>query len=156
MREYEGKLIGTGMRFGLVVSRWNDLVTRRLLEGAVGALRAHGVEEEALEVAWVPGSFELPLLARQMARSGRYEAVIALGCLIRGATDHYSLIAAAVTHALQHTMLQSDIPIAFGVLTTDTLEQALERAGTKAGNKGAEAALAALEVANLMKAYRGG
>lgn len=108
--------------------------------------------EEALEVAWVPGSFELPLLARQMARSGRYEAVIALGCLIRGATDHYSLIAAAVTHALQHTMLQSDIPIAFGVLTTDTLE----RAGTKAGNKGAEAALAALGVANLMKAYRGG
>ncbi|WP_018465090.1 6,7-dimethyl-8-ribityllumazine synthase [Calidithermus timidus] len=154
MRVNEGKLIGTGMRFGIVVARWNDLITRRLLDGAVGALKAHDVAEEDLEVAWVPGSFEVPLLAREMARSGRFDAVIALGCLIRGATDHYALIAASVTSAIQQAMLETGVPIAFGVLTTDTIEQAVERAGTKAGNKGAEAALAALELANLMKLYR--
>lgn len=154
MRVNEGKLIGTGMRFGIVVARWNDLITRRLLDGAVGALKAHDVAEESLEVAWVPGSFEVPLVAREMARSGRFDAVVALGCLIRGATDHYALIAANVTGAIQQAMLETGVPIAFGVLTTDTIEQAIERAGTKAGNKGAEAALAALELANLMKLYR--
>lgn len=154
MRVNEGRLIGTGMRFGIVVARWNDLITRRLLDGAVGALKAHDVAEEALEVAWVPGSFEVPLMAREMARSGRFDAVVALGCLIRGATDHYALIAANVTSAIQQAMLETGVPIAFGVLTTDTIEQAIERAGTKAGNKGAEAALAALELANLMKLYR--
>ncbi|RIH86142.1 6,7-dimethyl-8-ribityllumazine synthase [Calidithermus roseus] len=154
MRVNEGRLIGTGMRFGIVVARWNDLITRRLLDGAVGALKAHDAAEEALEVAWVPGSFEVPLMAREMARSGRFDAVVALGCLIRGATDHYALIAANVTSAIQQAMLETGVPIAFGVLTTDTIEQAIERAGTKAGNKGAEAALAALELANLMKLYR--
>ncbi|RDI94937.1 6,7-dimethyl-8-ribityllumazine synthase [Meiothermus sp. QL-1] len=151
LKTHRANLIGTGLRFALVVSRWNHLVTERLLHGAVEALVAHGVAEDDLEAAWVPGSFELPLAARRMAQSARFDAVVALGCLIRGATDHYHFIAGSVTSALQHAMLETGVPIAFGVLTTDTLEQALERAGSKAGNKGAEAALAALEMAQLLK-----
>lgn len=155
MKTIEGKLVGTSLRFGIVVARWNDLITRRLLDGAVGTLVAHDVHENAIDIAWVPGSFELPLAARRMARSGRYDALIAIGCLIRGSTDHYSLIASSVTSALQQAMLETDVPVAFGVLTTDTIEQAIERAGTKAGNKGAEAALAALELANVLRALDG-
>jgi len=149
--EIQGTLNAAGMRFGIVVARFNELVTRSLLAGARDALLRHGAEATAIDVVWVPGSFEIPVIARQMARSGRYHAVICLGALIRGATPHFRVLAAAVTSAIQSVATETGVPCVFGVLTADTLEQALERAGSKAGNKGSDAAVAAIEVASVAK-----
>jgi 6,7-dimethyl-8-ribityllumazine synthase len=150
-RVLEGHLNATGLSFGLVVSRFNNFITERLLEGAIDALVRHGADPDALVVYRVPGAFELPFIARRVARSGRHQAVVALGAVIRGSTPHFDVIAAEVTKGLAQVGLESDLPVAFGVLTCDTLEQAIERAGTKAGNKGAEAALTALELASLVE-----
>jgi 6,7-dimethyl-8-ribityllumazine synthase len=151
MTVYEGTLIGTGLRIAIAVSRWNDLITTRLLAGAEDGLRRHGVAADAVDVVWVPGSFELPLVCRKLAESGRYDAVIALGAVIRGATSHYDHVAGAATSGIAAVAQQSGIPVIFGVVTTENIEQALERAGTKAGNKGYDAALAAIEMATLLR-----
>ncbi len=147
----EGALVAKGLSFGIVVSRFNDFFSRKLLDGAMDCLARHGADEKAITVAWVPGGFEIPLVARRMAASGKYDAVIALGALIRGNTPHFEYIAAEVAKGLAATAMETDRPVVFGVITTDTLEQAIERSGTKAGNKGFDAALAALEMANLYK-----
>lgn len=151
MTTIEGSLIGHGLRFALVASRTNQVVTQRLVEGAVDALRRHGVAEADVTVAWAPGSFELPLVARRLARSGRYDAVVCLGAVIRGDTPHWEYISAQVARGTAKAALEADLPVTFGVITCETLEQALDRAGGKGGNKGAEAALAALELANLLR-----
>jgi 6,7-dimethyl-8-ribityllumazine synthase len=147
---YEGTLVATGLRFGIVVSRFNEFITSKLLEGALDALRRHGANENNIEVAWVPGAFEIPLVADRMAASGKYDAVIALGCVIRGATRHYDYVCNEVSKGVAAASLRHQLPVMFGVLTTDTIEQAVERAGTKAGNKGWEAAVGAIEMASLM------
>lgn len=152
---YSGQLVGTGLRIGIVVSRFNDFITSQLLNGAQDALVRHGVNPDQIDVAWVPGAFEIPLVAQRLARTGRYDAVVALGAVIRGATPHFDYVAAEATKGTAQAALQTGVPIAFGILTTDTLEQAIERAGTKAGNKGAEAALSAVEMANLLRAIEG-
>jgi 6,7-dimethyl-8-ribityllumazine synthase len=152
MTTFEGTLMGTGLRFAIVVSRWNELITTRLLEGARDGLRRHGVAEDGVDVAWVPGSFELPLVCRRLAETGRYDAVIALGAVIRGATSHYDHVAGAATSGVAQAGLQTGVPCIFGVITTETVEQAIERAGTKVGNKGFEAATAAIEMASLLRA----
>jgi len=151
-KRYEGKLLGEGLRFGLVVSRFNEFITTKLLEGAQDALLRHGVREEDIDIAWTPGSFEIPVIAKKMAESGRYAAIICLGTVIRGGTPHFEYIAAEVSKGIARVMLDSGLPVIFGVITADTLEQAIERAGTKAGNKGGEAALACLEMVNLYAA----
>ncbi len=151
MKTLEGKLIAKGLKFGIVVSRFNSFISDRLLEGTMDALRRSGAEEEDCEVVRVPGSFEIPLVAKRMAKSDRYDAIICLGCVIRGATPHYAYIATEVTKGIASLSLETEIPIALGVLTTDTIEQAIERAGTKVGNKGFNAAMSAIEMANLMK-----
>jgi 6,7-dimethyl-8-ribityllumazine synthase len=150
MIEHHGNLTGSGHRIGLVVSRFNDLVTRRLLEGARDCLVRHGVEDDAIEVAWVPGAWEIPAALRRLAESGRFGAVVGLGAVIRGATPHFDYVCSGVASGVAAVGAETGVPAIFGVLTTDTLEQAMERAGAKAGNKGWEAALAALEMANLM------
>jgi 6,7-dimethyl-8-ribityllumazine synthase len=147
----EGKLIAKGLKFGMVLSRFNNFIAERLLEGALDALKRSGAEEEDCTVARVPGAFEIPLVAKKMAKSGRYDAIICLGCVIRGATPHFEYIATEVTKGIAHLSLENEIPISFGVLITDTIEQAIERAGTKVGNKGFDAAMSAIEMANLMK-----
>lgn len=147
----EGKLIAKGLKFGIVLSRFNNFIAERLLEGALDALKRSGAEEEDCAVARVPGAFEIPLAAKKMAKSGRYDAIICLGCVIRGATPHFEYIATEVTKGIAHLSLENEIPISFGVLITDTIEQAIERAGTKVGNKGFDAAMSAIEMANLMK-----
>lgn len=146
-----GNLVGTGLRVGLVCSRWNDFIGSRLLEGAKDVLMRHGIAEEDIDVAMVPGSFELPLTAQKMSQSGRYDAVVCLGVIIRGATPHFEYIASIAARGIANASLNTGVPVTFGVITSDTLEQAIERAGSKAGNKGAEAALAAIEMANLMR-----
>jgi 6,7-dimethyl-8-ribityllumazine synthase len=151
VKTFEGKLTAKGLKFGLVVSRFNSFISDRLLEGAMDALRRSGAEEEDCVVVRVPGAFEIPLAAKKMAKSGRFDAVICLGCVIRGATPHYAYIAAEVTKGIAILSLETEIPVALGVLTTDTIEQAIERAGTKVGNKGFDAALSAIEMANLFK-----
>ena len=152
-RVYEGNLIGQGLKIGIVAARFNEFITTKLIEGALDALRRHGVEEGNVELAWVPGSFEIPFAAKRMAESGRYEAVITLGAVIRGATAHFDFVANEVAKGVASVGLSSGVPVIFGVLTTDTIEQAIERAGTKAGNKGFEAAVSAIEMANLNKAF---
>lgn len=149
----EGKLIGTGLRVGIVVARFNDFITTRLLGGAEDALNRHGVSEEDITVAWVPGAFEIPIVAKKLVDSGKYDAVIALGTVIRGATPHFDYVNSEVSKGVASTALQSGIPVIFGVLTTDTIEQAIERAGTKAGNKGWDSAVSAIEMANLFKQF---
>jgi 6,7-dimethyl-8-ribityllumazine synthase len=151
VKTFEGKLLAKGIKFGIVVSRFNSFISDRLLEGAMDALRRSGAEEEDCSVVRVPGSFEIPLAAKKMVKSGRYDAIICLGCVIRGATPHYAYIAAEVTKGIASVGLESEIPVAFGVLTTDTIEQAIERAGTKVGNKGFDAAMSAIEMANLFR-----
>lgn len=151
----EGNLIGTGLRFGIVVSRFNGLITKSLLEGALGALKAHGVEEEEVDVAWVPGAFEIPLITQKMAATGRVDAMIALGAVIRGATPHFDYVAGEAAKGVAAVSLKSGIPVIFGVLTTNTIEEAVERAGTKAGNKGWEAAVSAIEMAKLCRVIEG-
>jgi 6,7-dimethyl-8-ribityllumazine synthase len=150
----EGVLNAKGFRFGLVVSRFNNFITERLLEGALDALMRHGGKDENIEIVRVPGSFEIPLLAKQMASSGRFDAVICLGALIRGGTIHFDVLSAEVTKGVAQVGLETGVPITFGVITTDTLEQAIERAGTKMGNKGWEAAESAIELVNLLKAIK--
>ncbi|PLR78398.1 6,7-dimethyl-8-ribityllumazine synthase [Bacillus sp. V3-13] len=147
----EGNLIGTGLRMAIVVSRFNEFITSKLLSGAEDALYRHGVQEEDVTVAWVPGAFEIPLMAKKLAESGKYDAVITLGTVIRGATPHFEYVSGETAKGVANSSLQTGVPIIFGVLTTDTIEQAIERAGTKAGNKGWEAATGAIEMANLYK-----
>jgi len=148
---FEGVLLGKGLKFGVVVSRFNEFITKKLLEGAQDALLRHGVNQEDIEIAWVPGTFEIPLIAKKLAETKRYDAVICLGAVIRGATPHHEYIAAEVTKGIAKVGLDTGLPVIYGVITTDTLEQAIERAGTKAGNKGFEAAVSAIELANLLK-----
>ena len=148
---YEGVLLGKGLKFALVVSRFNEFITGKLLEGAQDALLRHGVGEEDIEGAWVPGSFEIPLAAKKLAQTRKYDAVICLGAVIRGGTPHHEYIAAEVTKGIAKVSLDTDLPVVYGVITTDNLEQAIERAGTKVGNKGFDAAVEAIEMANLLR-----
>lgn len=152
-RVHEGGLHAGGKRFGIVVSRFNALVSKQLLEGARDCLTRHGCDPVNVDVAWVPGAFEIPLIARKMAISGRYDAVICLGAVIRGSTPHFDYVAGEVSRGIASAGLESGVPCLFGVLTTDTVEQAIERAGAKAGNKGWEAAISALEMANLLASW---
>lgn len=148
---FEGDLVGRGLRFGVVVSRFNEFISSRLLGGAKDALLRHGVSEDAVDVAWVPGSFEIPLVAKRMAQSGEYSAVICLGAVIRGATPHFDYVASEVSKGVANVGLDTGVPVIFGVITADNLEQAIERAGTKSGNKGFDAATSAIEMANLLR-----
>lgn len=150
-KNFEGMLLGEGLKFGLVLSRFNDFITKKLLEGAQDALLRHGVSEENIEIAWVPGTFEIPLVAKKLAETRRFNAVICLGAVVRGATPHFEYIAAEVTKGIANVGLDTGLPVIFGVITADTLEQAIERAGTKEGNHGFKAAMAAIEMANLFK-----
>lgn len=150
-RTFEGKLVGTDLKIGIVVARFNDFITSKLLDGAVGTLQRHGVHEENIDVAWVPGAFEIPLVAQKMAMNNNYDAVITLGTVIRGSTPHFDYVCSEAAKGVSNASSQSGKPVIFGVLTTETIEQAIERAGTKAGNKGADAAAAAIETANVVK-----
>jgi len=150
-RTYEGQLNAQGVRFGIVVSRFNEFITRKMLDGALDALRRHGAGEEMIEIAWVPGAFEIPLIAKHMAQSGNYDAVVCLGAVIRGSTPHFDYIAAEVTKGIAQAGMSTGVPVIYGVITTDTIEQAIERAGTKAGNKGYDAAESAIEMVNLLR-----
>jgi 6,7-dimethyl-8-ribityllumazine synthase len=152
MAVYEGNLIGSGLKVAIVVSRFNELLSSRLLGGAKDALQRHDVAEKDVDVAWVPGAFEIPLVAKKLAASGKYDAVVALGIVIRGATPHFEYVASEVSKGIASASLDTGVPIAFGIVTADSIEQAVERAGTKQGNKGWDAASAAIEMANLLKA----
>jgi 6,7-dimethyl-8-ribityllumazine synthase len=151
MTQFEGRLGGEGLRFALVVGRFNELISTRLYEGALDCLRRHDVADDDVDTAWVPGAFEMPLVAGKLAAAGRYDAVICLGAVIRGGTPHFDYVAAEAAKGIAKVSLDSGVPVVFGVLTTDTIEQAVERAGTKAGNKGWAAAVTALEMANLLR-----
>ena len=151
MKTFEGKLVADGIRLGIVCARFNEFIVSKLLSGCQDGLLRHGVRDEDIEVAWVPGAFEIPLIASKMARSGRYDAVIALGAVIRGSTSHYDYVCAEVSKGIASVSLQTGVPVMFGVLTTDTIEQAIERAGTKAGNKGSDCAQGAIEMVNLLR-----
>lgn len=151
MTTYEGHLVGTGLKVGIVVARFNELLSSRLLSGAQDALVRHGVSAGDVDVAWVPGAFEIPLVAGKLAASGRYDAIVALGVVIRGGTPHFEYVSAEVSKGVAKVSLDTGVPVMFGVITADTIDQAVERAGTKAGNKGWEAAEAAIEMANLTK-----
>ncbi len=148
---FEGMLLGDGLKIGVVASRFNEFITRKLLDGAQDALLRHGVAADNIDVAWVPGSFEIPLVAQKLALSKKYDAVVCVGAVVRGATPHFEYIAAEVTKGIARASLETGVPISYGVITTDTLEQAIERAGTKVGNKGFDAATNAIEMANLLK-----
>lgn len=148
---YEGNLMAAGLKFGIVVSRFNDFISGRLLDGALDALMRHGASQDNIEVAWVPGSFEVPLVAQKLAMSKRFNAIICLAVVIRGATPHFDMVASQITRSLGNISVKTDVPVIFGVITADTIEQAIERAGTKSGNKGFDAAVSAIEMANLSK-----
>ena len=150
-KHFEGVLLGEGLKFGLVVSRFNEFITKKLLEGAQDALLRHGVNQENIEIAWVPGSFEIPLIAKKLAQTKRYDAVICLSAVVHGGTSHFEYIAAEVSKGIAKVSLETGLPVIYGVITADTLEQAIERAGTKMGNKGFDAAVTAIEMANLLK-----
>ena len=152
MKTYEGSLIAGKMKVGIVAARFNEFITSKLLGGALDGLSRHGVEGDDIDLAWVPGAFEIPLIASKMAKSGKYDAVICLGAVIRGSTSHYDYVCAEVSKGIATVSLNSDVPVMFGVLTTDTIEQAIERAGAKAGNKGYDCALGAVEMVNLIRA----
>ncbi|MCS7192365.1 MAG: 6,7-dimethyl-8-ribityllumazine synthase [Armatimonadetes bacterium] len=147
----EGQITAKDLKFAIVISRYNSLVTQRLLDGALDALRRHGVNENSIVIAWTPGSFEIPLVAQKFAKSGKFDAVICLGCIIRGETPHFEYVANETAKGIAQVMLDTEVPIAFGIVTADNLEQALERAGAKAGNRGFDAAMTAMEMANLLK-----
>ena len=149
-KTFEGMLLGEGLKIGIVVSRFNDFITNKLLEGSLDAMLRHGVNEEDIEVTWVPGAFEIPLAAQRLAGTKKYDAVICLGAVIRGATPHFEYVAGEVTKGIAQVGLNTGLPIIYGVVTADTLEQAIERAGTKQGNEGSKAALTAIEMANLL------
>jgi 6,7-dimethyl-8-ribityllumazine synthase len=150
-KTYQGTLLAQGLKFALVVSRFNEFISSRLLDGAVDALLRHGAKEEDIEIAWAPGSFEVPLIAQKMAESKKYSAVICLGAIIRGGTPHFDYIAAEASKGVAKVSLDTGVPVIFGIITADTLEQAIERAGTKEGNMGARAAVSGIEMANLIK-----
>lgn len=153
MKVFEGKLIAQGLKVGIIVGRFNEFIGGKLLSGAIDGLIRHGVEENNIEVSWVPGAFEIPLVAKKMAKSQKYDAVICLGAVIKGATPHFDYVSSEVTKGVASVSLETEVPVIFGVLTTDTIEQAIERAGTKAGNKGYDAAITAIEMANLLKEF---
>ena len=151
MNIFEGKLISESAKIGIVVARFNEFITSKLLGGALDTLKRHGIKDESIDVAWVPGAFEIPLIASKMAKSGKYDAVICLGAIIRGSTSHYDLVCNEAAKGIAQVSLQSDIPVMFGVITTENIEQAIERAGSKAGNKGSECAEGAIEMINLIR-----
>lgn len=151
---FEGDMMAGGLSIAIVASRWNEFLTKELLAGALDALRRHGADESKITVAWVPGSFEIPVAVQALAKTGKYDGIVALGAVIRGATSHYDHIAGAVTSGLSRIALDTGLPIAFGVLTVESIEQGIERSGSKAGNKGAEAALVAVEMANLLRQFK--
>ena len=151
MNVLEGKLVAKGMKVGIVAARFNEFIVSKLLSGALDGLRRHDVKEDDISVAWVPGAFEIPVAAQKMAGSGKYDAVICLGTVIRGSTSHYDYVCNEVSKGIAHVSMESQIPVLFGVLTTENIEQAIERAGTKAGNKGYDCALSAIEMVNLLK-----
>lgn len=150
-KKQEGDLVVRGSRFGIVITRWNSFVVENLLEGALDTLKRHGADENDIEVVYVPGAFEIPLVVKKMAASKKYDAIITLGAVIRGGTPHFEYVAGECVKGMASAMMQHEVPVAFGVLTVDTIEQAIERAGTKAGNKGEEAALSAIEMVNLLR-----
>ncbi|AFS79593.1 6,7-dimethyl-8-ribityllumazine synthase RibH [Gottschalkia acidurici 9a] len=151
MKIYEGNLVSEGLRFGIVIGRFNEFIGSKLLSGALDGFKRHGVHEDDIDIAWVPGAFEIPLIAKKMAKSKKYDGVICLGAVIRGSTPHFDYVSSEVSKGIASVSLDTEIPVVFGVLTTDTIEQAIERAGTKAGNKGYEASITAIEMANLLK-----
>jgi 6,7-dimethyl-8-ribityllumazine synthase len=151
MKTFEGKLIAEGLRFGIIVGRFNEFIGGKLLSGALDAISRHGGSDNDVDLAWVPGAFEIPIVAKKMAKSGKYDAIICLGAVIRGATPHFDLVAGEVTKGIALVGLETGLPVVFGILTTDSIEQAIERAGTKGGNKGFDAAVTAIEMANLLK-----
>ena len=151
MNIFEGNIVAKDVKIGIVAARFNQFITSKLLSGAVDGLTRHDVKEEQIDVAWVPGAFEIPLIAQKMAQSGKYDAVICLGAVIRGATTHYDYVCAEVSKGIAQISLQTGVPVMFGVLTTDTIEQAIERAGSKAGNKGFDCAAGAIEMINLLR-----
>jgi len=153
MKTYEGNLIAQGLKFGIVAGRFNEFIGGKLIAGALDGLKRHGVDENDIELLWVPGAFEIPLAAKKMAKTLKYDGVICLGAVIRGSTPHFDYVASEVSKGIAHVTLETDVPVIFGVLTTDTIEQAIERAGTKAGNKGYDAAVTAIEMANLLKQF---
>ncbi|ALC91248.1 6,7-dimethyl-8-ribityllumazine synthase [Bacillus sp. FJAT-18017] len=150
-RLFEGNLVGTGLKIGIVAGRFNDFITDKLVSGAQDALKRHGVDDADVDIAWVPGAFEIPLIAQRMARTNKYDAVITLGAVIRGSTPHFDYVCNELAKGVASTSLSTGVPISFGVLTVDSIEQAIERAGTKAGNKGWDAASSAIEMANLIR-----
>lgn len=151
MKSYEGSLIARDLKFSVVISRFNEFISKSLLEGALDCLKRHGGKEENIDIAWTPGSYEIPLVARRLAATRKYDAVIALGVIIRGETPHFEYIASETAKGIARVSLDAEIPVSFGIITADSLEQAIERAGTKSGNKGFQAALSAIEMANLLK-----
>lgn len=151
MRTVEGNMIAQGQKFAVIVGRFNEFIGSKLLGGAIDTFRRHGVEENEIEIIWVPGAFEMPLIAKKLAKSGKYDGVLCIGAVIRGATAHFDYVSGEVSKGIASVSLETEVPVIFGVLTTDTIEQAIERAGTKAGNKGSEAAATAIEMANLIK-----
>ena len=151
MKTYEGNLMAKGLKVGIIVGRFNEFIGSKLLGGSIDALKRHGMEEDDIEITWAPGAFEIPLIAKKMAKSKKYDAVICLGAVIKGATTHYDYVCSEVSKGIANVSLDTEVPVIFGVLTTDTIEQAIERAGTKAGNKGYDAAVSAIEMANLLK-----
>lgn len=151
MKVYEGSLVAKGLKFGIIIGRFNEFIGGKLLSGAIDGLKRHGVEEADIEIAWVPGAFEIPLIAKKLAAAKKYDAVICLGAVIRGSTPHFDYVSSEVTKGIASVSLETGVPVIFGVLTTDTIEQAIERAGTKAGNKGFDAAVTAIEMANLLR-----
>ncbi|PKQ61410.1 6,7-dimethyl-8-ribityllumazine synthase [Labilibaculum filiforme] len=153
MNIIEGKLIAKDLKFGIVAGRFNEFIGGKLLAGALDAINRHGASTDDVDVAWVPGAFEIPLIAKKMAKSGKYDAVICLGAVIKGSTPHFEYVSGEVTKGVASVSLDTEVPVIFGVLTTDSIEQAIERAGTKAGNKGFEAAVSAIEMANLLKQF---
>ncbi|MBQ8108503.1 MAG: 6,7-dimethyl-8-ribityllumazine synthase [Ruminococcus sp.] len=158
MKTFEGKLIpsvASDVRIGIIFARFNEFITSKLLVGAVDTLKRHGIDDDSIDIAWVPGAFEIPLIAQKMAKSGKYDAVICLGAIIRGSTSHYDLVCNEAAKGIAQVSLQSSIPVMFGVITTENIEQAIERAGSKAGNKGSECAEGAIEMINLIKEIEG-
>ncbi|WP_297518184.1 6,7-dimethyl-8-ribityllumazine synthase [uncultured Clostridium sp.] len=153
MRILEGNLVASNLKVGIVVGRFNEFIVSKLLGGAIDGLKRHGVEEDKIDVAYVPGAFEIPLIAKKMAKSEKYDAVICLGAVIKGSTPHFDYVCSEVSKGIGNVTLQTEVPVIFGVLTTDTIEQAIERAGTKAGNKGYDAAVTAIEMANLISEF---
>ncbi|MEQ8197601.1 MAG: 6,7-dimethyl-8-ribityllumazine synthase [Clostridiaceae bacterium] len=154
MKNYEGNLVAKGLKFGIVVGRFNEFIGSKLLGGAIDGFKRHGANDEDIEIAWVPGAFEVPLAAKKMAESKKYDAVICLGAVIKGSTPHFDYVCAEASKGIANVSLSTGLPVIFGILTTDSIEQAIERAGTKAGNKGYDAAVSAIEMANLLKEFK--